>query len=62
MNKLEMPAAPRLLSSKGWTVFAVLLVLLTVLAPVLNLVQGFALVALANKLFNEVLQLRNFST
>ena len=38
MNKLEMPAAPRLLSSKGWTVFAVLLVLLTVLAPVLNLV------------------------
>jgi urea transport system permease protein len=38
MNKLEMPATPRLLSSKGWTVFAVLLVMLTVLAPVLNLV------------------------
>jgi len=38
MNKLQLPAPPRLLSPWGWTVFAVLLVLLTVLAPVLNVV------------------------
>ena len=42
MHQLNLPAAPRLLTPMGWTVFAVLLLVLSVLAPVLNVMLPVA--------------------
>lgn len=42
MNKLNLPATPRLLTPMGWTVFVVLLLVLSVLTPLLNVMLPVA--------------------